>query len=325
MKTSSSKMPILCHGKGGNADLLIEAYLTIQNEIYLKQAQQIEQQIEQNYQATKTYPCESSQAKNLENSSLFMGIAGIGYFYLRLSAPHKIPSILLPRFNTTFDNQESLPTYPYLNIGLTKVKKIILSKIYPKTLQAFEDNVDKINSRFFVEESDSIGAAQKQFEKQIQKFPSIASSTTYKIEKEQWQLEQAIESYALLSVKSLFHEEDIRTIISLPDIDFLAQVFVRSPNIILKKYTDKNRNNNEVIYQLFKQTFRGVTTVEINDLIYHFLNKFAQVRILRTSIEQFWQEIENMEIEKEDFYQVIIQQTKELLRFEALVLPLKKL
>ena len=44
------------------------------------------------------WPCGLPDAN--ETPDLMLGLAGIGYFYLRLAAPAKIPSVLLPQIKT---------------------------------------------------------------------------------------------------------------------------------------------------------------------------------------------------------------------------------
>lgn len=78
----------LCHGVAGTADLFVYAsqvlgdvgYKAVANQIGLKGIEQIEQK-------GLPWPCGSSLLG--ETLSLMSGLAGIGYFYLRLSDPDK--------------------------------------------------------------------------------------------------------------------------------------------------------------------------------------------------------------------------------------------
>lgn len=81
----------LCHGVGGNADILLEGkageYMAIARETGLKG-------ISQYHKTDIPWPC--GTAGNLSTPGLMMGLSGIGLFYLRLYDPTAFQTILLP-------------------------------------------------------------------------------------------------------------------------------------------------------------------------------------------------------------------------------------
>ncbi len=84
----------LCHGSGGNADLLIYASQILKNEKYKEIAEQVGRRgIENHVQSDTPWPC--GVMGGGENPSLMLGLTGIGYFYLRLYDPDKFPSLLI--------------------------------------------------------------------------------------------------------------------------------------------------------------------------------------------------------------------------------------
>jgi type 2 lantibiotic biosynthesis protein LanM len=88
----------LCHGLTGNAELLIYASEILGDSSHLSLVNQIgESGIEYYRKAKLPWPCGVPQAG--ESPNLMLGLAGIGYFYLRLfdSAKHRPVLMILPR------------------------------------------------------------------------------------------------------------------------------------------------------------------------------------------------------------------------------------
>lgn len=87
----------LCHGLTGNAELLIYASQVLGDKSYLSLVNQIgESGIEHYRKVNLPWPCGVPQAG--ETPNLMLGLAGIGYFYLRLadSTRHRSVLVILP-------------------------------------------------------------------------------------------------------------------------------------------------------------------------------------------------------------------------------------
>lgn len=84
----------LCHGNMGNAELLLAADGTLGNSEELKLVSQLAEQAIEQYQASRNpWPCGVLQGG--ENPGLMLGLAGIGYFFLRLHDQSNVPSIMM--------------------------------------------------------------------------------------------------------------------------------------------------------------------------------------------------------------------------------------
>ena len=84
----------LCHGQSGNADALIYASQILQEERWLRDAEKIAQAgLDQFEQRRIPWPCGVPGAN--ETPDLMLGLAGIGYFYLRLAEPAQTPPVTL--------------------------------------------------------------------------------------------------------------------------------------------------------------------------------------------------------------------------------------
>jgi lantibiotic biosynthesis protein len=85
----------LCHGDGGNADLLIIAADLLDRPELRSQAEAVGiRGIEQFEDHGLPWPCGVPGAG--ETPNLMLGLAGIGYFFLRLYDSQAIPTVLLP-------------------------------------------------------------------------------------------------------------------------------------------------------------------------------------------------------------------------------------
>jgi type 2 lantibiotic biosynthesis protein LanM len=83
----------LCHGRAGNADVLISASQILGEESWLRSAEAIAQEGLERFERRRVpWPCGLPEAN--ETPDLMLGLAGIGYFYLRLADPARIPSVL---------------------------------------------------------------------------------------------------------------------------------------------------------------------------------------------------------------------------------------
>jgi class II lanthipeptide synthase len=84
----------LCHGIGGNADLLVYGSTVFDNADYAAAVENVARQGIEQYQETNTpWPCGVQGGR--ETPNLMLGLAGIGYFYLRLYDAKRVPSILI--------------------------------------------------------------------------------------------------------------------------------------------------------------------------------------------------------------------------------------
>ena len=86
----------LCHGRAGNAELLIYAAEALGDETARAAAETVGHQgIEAFCRHDLPWPC--GVPGGGETPSLMLGLAGIGYFYLRLYDPVGVPSVLIVR------------------------------------------------------------------------------------------------------------------------------------------------------------------------------------------------------------------------------------
>jgi lantibiotic modifying enzyme len=81
----------LCHGDLGNADILLQASVILQDRHFRVHAEQIATSVMQSA-AAAGWLC--GNPLRMESPGLMTGLAGIGYAFLRLAGPARIPSVL---------------------------------------------------------------------------------------------------------------------------------------------------------------------------------------------------------------------------------------
>ena len=85
----------LCHGRGGNCETLIYGAEILGRPGWLRRAEECGlQEIEACAVQRVPWPC--GTYGSVEVPGLMLGLAGIGYFYLRLADPAGTPSVLIP-------------------------------------------------------------------------------------------------------------------------------------------------------------------------------------------------------------------------------------
>jgi lantibiotic modifying enzyme len=85
----------LCHGRGGNCETLIYGSQILGRPEWLRRAEEIGLRGIETCAAQRTpWPCGTYGAT--EVPGLMLGLAGIGYFYLRLADPVGTPPVLIP-------------------------------------------------------------------------------------------------------------------------------------------------------------------------------------------------------------------------------------
>jgi len=84
----------LCHGRGGNCEPLLYGAAAFDRPEWRKAAEEVGWQGVEEFEAMKLpWPC--GTRRNAEIPALFVGLSGIGYFYLRLADPEATPSVLI--------------------------------------------------------------------------------------------------------------------------------------------------------------------------------------------------------------------------------------
>ena len=130
----------LCHGTLGNANLLLDAYVSMNNALLYEIAAKEGNNSIANKNEHGFFI--SGIAKNGEQADcdLLNGIAGIGHYYLRLIDPVNVTSVLIPSLKEIKTNVTPLAGYDYVYL-----LNLMFRKIFPNTSLLFIPTEELIN------------------------------------------------------------------------------------------------------------------------------------------------------------------------------------
>jgi hypothetical protein len=287
----------LCHGHGGNAELFIE-----------------------NKQAEKFAAGALNQKKEFgiygnglyidsygEDLSLFNGIAGIGYFMLRIYDPKNVSSILAPKL-TTQAAQKYTITLPLIKISLIK-------NIFPNTIMLAQKIAPAQIDEFF-KKTDGSKISFRRFMKMLlttlPKGKKDQLFDIYKYELTKDELNEAIESQARLYIKERLDRKKTQKILKLSVNDLLKQ----SLNFPSECKIIKTQENGTY---LIKQTALGVADIQINPFCALILEAFINTKKVKKALADVvgFLDIKTME-EKKAINEKILLQIREALTYGIL-------
>lgn len=289
---------ILCHGGGGNAELFLQAYEFFNDKKYLALAEKVAQKALEFYKTHQQYFCGyRSTGEEPEDTSLYMGNAGVGYFYLRLLAPHDVPSILNPSLNTTCSGKQDLSAYPWLSISLPGAGKELLKKYFNRTLVMAETFHSRDLAKFLDETPLDIHNIPLKhsfvtfMDKAIASMPPKEQnclSDVFILEKETLEMDEAIPSHSYLDIKQKVLNEKARELTELDNDDLMNLTLVLEPGTQIAT-TDWNWNpanqkgwvNNinlepDIFPLVLKPTPVGVLEEVLSPLSYTILGGFEE-------------------------------------------------
>jgi hypothetical protein len=122
----------LCHGAGGNAELFLEHYRCTGDAESLAAAETVGRRAVRHGQQHGGYRSGISLAKDQEDASLFLGNAGIGYFYLKLLQPLTTGSVLAPALDGPVAPVGT--SHATLAVSTAGIKRSVLDLAFKRTL-----------------------------------------------------------------------------------------------------------------------------------------------------------------------------------------------
>lgn len=222
------RLNILCHGGGGNAELFIRAYETFNDPAYLTPAEDVARYALDAYREKGHYLSGFSGSGG-EDTSLFMGTAGIGYFYLRLMAPGQVPSLLAPHVNAVATDGAGKDLS---NIGLSPkaATRKLVEKTFRRSLLAAEQFLPQPVKEFF--DGDPLDVQKPPLETQFIDFmdasiPSLPPkkqnclSDIFTLEREKVIIDHAVIGSSWLHIKERVLIDKAKELTELEDDEFV--------------------------------------------------------------------------------------------------------
>ena len=144
VKNKISQSFTLCHGRGGNADLFLESFRVLGKTRYWEYAQKIVLDALDEKDRNGFY-CSGTISRR--DTSMFVGEAGVGYFFLRTLDPLNVPSILSPKIDKKIEKL-NITDQSFLNSSLSDICIRSIEKRYARTI--------KVLSRLFPEKAQDL-------------------------------------------------------------------------------------------------------------------------------------------------------------------------
>ncbi len=130
---------IACHGAAGNAEVFVKAYEVFNDPDYLLHAEKVAARLLEFRAKVGKYRSGFRDVADSEDTSMFMGTSGIGYYMLRLLDPKKVSSVLSPVVHTVCENKEAISSTFVGSASEADLAKRLLNKYYKRTLTVADD------------------------------------------------------------------------------------------------------------------------------------------------------------------------------------------
>ena len=300
---------ILCHGSGGNAELFLYAYQVLDDPQYLEQAKQVAANALTAYSKYRRYLPGFHSIETEEDTSLFMGNAGVGYFLLRVRDPLHVPSLLIPTLDTNTSRPAAAPAqsaqftaeYPAISISMTRLMEQLLEKVFPRTLLVCKTLLPEPLNAFLntttLNPNDDRLSLNDSFaafvETQLPLLPEAKKeilSDVFEVEAEVLRMEKENVSDTLLNIKYQVRKTEAEQLLEKGKEALLNRVLVLDPanrlTYTLWNWYSVNREQwptnfhkekeEEICPLLLKPTPDGINEYELTPFSYTVLGEFIE-------------------------------------------------
>lgn len=329
----------LCHGVGGNLDTVIEGQRVFPDNKKQEILGQITESMLYAYEENKFYVSGYFHyTGKVEDTSLFNGISGIGYYYLRIIYPEIVESILLPSIRTININQTD-KKYSNINISEREIKQMFIGKHYSSTTKLMEKLFNNEYEEYFnkpIEDSRvNILAGFKAFVENLINQTGRNSELLkdiYLLESEKLQLDSEMKSYSLANHWYITPKKDVEELLKNEKL-LMESVFRMNPdtrlyesiwdwsNIITGDFENiENEEKNPTLLLLIASAY-GVKVEKISQFCYYILDNFKQrekVSNVVSSIQDLFEDSKN-DSKKSIIENKVIEQIKSLMKEGILI------
>ncbi|MGE5342681.1 MAG: lanthionine synthetase LanC family protein [Candidatus Omnitrophota bacterium] len=296
---------ILCHGVGGNADTFLYAYQRLNDPRYLTAARTAAQKSIEWYRQNQFYYSGFRMDNSkIEDRSLFMGNAGIGYFYLRVLDPFRVPSVLVMPVDKTMASASECAKYPFINSCIAELQKELLRNDFGRTLAVVEASMPEQTQAFFdgrtydMTDALPLSEAFVAFVNDIlpspENEPREALSEIFRLESEKRSMDQSMFSHVYVGVKEKVLAREGRDILEKTgDLSALLQLTLQlnpdtrlamtrwnwnlsDPSTWKENVRKKYEENQDEWLALLIPTPLGITEIELSPFAYTILVEFQE-------------------------------------------------
>jgi hypothetical protein len=285
----------LCHGHGGNAELYIGE----------RGAQERARAALREKRLTGVYRDGYNTGSKREDMSLMNGIAGIGYFMLRVHDSSQTPSILMPSVAA-----ESKIAYDYTP---ARLRRMLIENSFPRTIRELAaNNADALEAYFM---QDKIGI--EPFADFVEKHILLVDTTKRQTLKDVLVLEltkarfdEVISNQAEIYIASRVQHQDAAQIIDKPLIMF---------QVLQLSGTCKIIQTQTLGVVLIRQTPSGVTEQQISPFCAAVLLSYTRAKTIEKALRVINKEFGTQQRSTSQINQAALQQMQQALQHGILV------
>lgn len=302
---------ILCHGVGGNAILFLEAYRTFGNPEYLALARQAGERALSCKEKAGIYLSGYAFVDNENDISLFMGDAGIGYFYLLLSDEKQDEStILKPDLKqTSEERQEGI-----LATDLEGLFTRFASGLYPLTYKAIEKDLD-LKALANTQGSSVMLTLKEAIGKTVYNKNDLDLQKVWKYELTKEELDSAVESHSYSRIRRIVEIEKNQAYIKAGPELINAELMLPEDHVLLELPEEIAKENDEESYTIFIPTPEYLLEFPLNYFAYTVISKFENSKLVKEVISEMVDEFEvTGQAEIDQVKEVTLNQITEALR-----------
>lgn len=293
----------LCHGAGGKAELFLEAYRIFGDEKYLSLAETIGRKSLTVRQDMGMY-LPGYSVTNMPDLSLFMGNAGIGYFFLRLVDPKNITSILAPRIDFSIDKHMVDSDNGIIDYSVPVMRRSMIEKDFKRTLfiinkispYKMRNFLKRRNNRLGIRERDKfiefVNGIIIGFERDVQSH----INDVYALEMEIIKLDESNPSFALLKIDEIIRTKNVtRTAKNNNQIEKLKLIL--NPFVKIKttdwdwnpksseKWLENLQLENGIYPELLRITIDGILEEKLTPFCNIVLSNFLVIKNIEEVIQ----------------------------------------
>lgn len=307
----------LCHGGGGNADVFIEAYRAWHDETFLQYCEAVAAMALEQHEKQGSYRSGFGlAAPGMEDRSLYMGAAGVGYFFVRLLDPINTPSVEAPTLKSTIAKPLEHGQYTHLSATKAQVRRMIIEKLFSRTLAALQEHQPEALETYFRQTDNNRIEELREFTTFVQALlPTLADDKCtllepiVTLENAKYALEMSVESAAYLFIRSQMELKRVEETLAAPD--FLHR------HLQIDQYARIIEINDDHTFLLYAHPY-GVAEQALSPFGSIALRTFAAPESITASLDAIAEHIEHAPEDREKINTAALNQIRQLLQAGAL-------
>jgi len=301
----------LCHGESGLAELFLERFRIFGNEEDFHIANKIAERTTRRIQDNRVISGFPNAPES--DTSLMLGLAGVGYFYLRMFDCHLVPSILIPYYESKTPTTSPSPPSLQHRVCESPLSSLLMKNHFKRTLQ-FLEKVKRQSLTSFFDQTHQKPAYESviAFKSWVECFqkkegPNAEQrilKSNFELEWGKFQLDQSIPSHLLLWIRELVFEELAAPVKAIAPPKFIEIPLQLDRYIKIMPLLNYNHLSSRIVKAeveetpvLVKATYSGMLELQISWLEAIILQAFEKETTVSRALPLI---LDHFEIDSED-------------------------